>query len=139
MSKSKATLSITERVLLDFVKFKTNRNFKFFMSNDKIALALDLTSNSAKVMVNKLVREGYLVKEQDNQGRRCLSLSGKAYTPLFVDLRNVEKKMLIMEAANYQRDAEYYKSQYKQEKARADRLSEELTRMRLAKTFPTVQ
>ena len=66
MSKSKATLSITERVLLDFIKFKTNRNFKFFMSNDKIALALELTPNSAKVMVNKLVRESYLVREQDN-------------------------------------------------------------------------
>ena len=39
--------------------------------------------------------------------------------------------MILLEAANYQRDAEYYKSQYEQEKARADRLSEELTRVRL--------
>lgn len=131
MSKSKAALSITERLLLDFIKFKTNRNFKFFMNNEKIALALDLTPNSAKVMVNKLAREGYLIKEQDNHGRRVLSLSGKAYTPLFIDLRNVEKKLILLELANYQRDAEYYKQQYELEKARADRLTEELTQLRL--------
>lgn len=131
MSKSKATLSITERLLLDFIKFKTNRNFKFFMNNEKIALALELTPNSAKVMVNKLARDGYLIKELDNHGRRILSLSGKAYTPLFVDLRNVEKKLILLELANYQRDAEYYKQQYELEKARADRLAEEITKLRL--------
>lgn len=131
MSKSKATLSITERLLLDFIKFKTNRNFKFFMNNEKIALALDLTPNSAKVMVNKLAREGYLIKEQDNHGRRILSLSGKAYTPLFIDLRNVEKKLILLELANYQRDAEYYKQQYELEKARADRLAEDMIKLQL--------
>lgn len=131
MSKSKATLSITERLLLDFIKFKTNRNFKFFMNNEKIALALDLTPNSAKVMVNKLAREGYLVKEQDNYGRRVLSLSGKIYTPLFIDLRNVEKKLILLELANYQRDAEYYKHQYEFEKARADRLAEDVIKLQL--------
>lgn len=131
MSKSKAILSITERLLLDFIKFKTNRNFKFFMNNEKIALALDLTPNSAKVMVNKLAREGYLIKEYDTHDRRLLSLSGKAYTPLFIDLRNVEKKLILLELANYQRDAEYYKQQYELEKARADRLAEEMAKMRL--------
>lgn len=131
MSKSKSTLSITERLLLDFIKFKTNRNFKFFMNNEKIALALDLTPNSAKVMVNKLAREGYLIKEQDNHGRRVLSLSGKAYTPLFIDLRNVEKKLILLELANYQRDAEYYKQQYELEKARADRLAEDVASINL--------
>lgn len=131
MSKSKATLSITERLLLDFIKFKTNHNFKFFMNNEKIAEALDLTPSSAKVMVNKLAREGYLVKEKDNHGRRVLSLSGKAYTPLFIDLRNVEKKILLLELANYQRDTKYYKQQYELEKARADRLAEEIGKIKL--------
>ena len=131
MSKSKATLSITERLLLDFIKFKTNHNFKFFMNNEKIALALDLTPNSVKVMVNKLVRKGYLIKEHDNHDRRVISLSGKAYTPLFVALRNVEKKMILLELANYQRDAEYYKQQYELEKARADRLAVDVASINL--------
>ena len=40
MSKSKAELSITKRLLLDFIKYKTNNNHTFFMGNDKIAAAL---------------------------------------------------------------------------------------------------
>ena len=76
MSSSKAQLSITKRVLLDFVKFKTNNNFKFFGGNEYIASVLDLTKNTAKTFVNDLIREGYLYKETDKKGRRLLSLSG---------------------------------------------------------------
>ena len=47
-------LSITKHLLLDFIKYKTNNNHTFFMGNDKIAAALGLTVNSAKVMVNEL-------------------------------------------------------------------------------------
>ena len=79
MSKSKAELSITKRLLLDFIKYKTNNNYQFFMGNDKIAMALGLTVNSAKVLVNELIREGYLLKAKDNHSRRVLSLSGKPY------------------------------------------------------------
>lgn len=42
MSKSKAELSITKRLLLDFIKYKTNNNHTFFMGNDKIAASLGL-------------------------------------------------------------------------------------------------
>lgn len=95
------------------------------MGNDKIAAALGLTVNSAKVMVNELIREGYLLKAKDNHGRRILNLSGKPYLTIScVDLSNIDKKIIAQEAANYQRDAEYYKKQYEFEKARADRLAE---------------
>ena len=43
ISSSKAQLSITKRVLLDYIKFKTNNNFKFFAGNEYIADVLDLT------------------------------------------------------------------------------------------------
>lgn len=132
MSKSKAALSITKRLLLDFIKYKTNNNHTFFMGNDKIAMALGLTVNSAKVLVNELIREEYLVKSIDSHGRRVLSLSGKPYLTIScVDLSNIDKKIIAQEALNYQRDAEYYKQQYELEKARADRLAEELGRMKL--------
>jgi len=132
MSKSKAVLSITKRLLLDFIKYKTNNNHTFFMGNDKIAAALGLTVNSAKVMVNELIREGYLLKSTDIHGRRVLSLSGKPYLTIScVDLSNIDKRILAQEVLNYQRDAEYYKQQYELEKARADRLAEELTGLRL--------
>lgn len=132
MSKSKAELSITKRLLLDFIKYKTNNNHTFFMGNDKIAAALGLTVNSAKVMVNELIREGYLLKSTDIHGRRVLSLSGKPYLTIScVDLSNIDKRILAQEVLNYQRDAEYYKQQYELEKARADRLAEEITGLNL--------
>lgn len=129
MSKSKAELSITKRLLLDFIKYKTNNSHQFFMGNDKIAMALGLTVNSAKVLVNELIREGYLLKSTDNHDRRVLNLSGKPYLTIScVDLSNIDKKIIAQEAVNYQRDAEYYKQQYEFEKARADRLAEEVGR-----------
>ena len=132
MSKSKAELSITKRLLLDFIKYKTNNNHTFFMGNDKIAAALGLTVNSAKVMVNELIREGYLLKSPDTHGRRVLNLSGKSYLTIScVDLSNIDKRILAQEVLNYQRDAEYYKQQYELERARADRLAEEVGRLRL--------
>lgn len=133
MSKSKAELSITKRLLLDFIKYKTNNSHQFFMGNDKIAMALGLTVNSAKVLVNELIREGYLLKSTDNHDRRVLNLSGKPYLTIScVDLSNIDKKIIAQEAVNYQRDAEYYKQQYEFEKARADRLAEEIERLRLS-------
>lgn len=102
------------------------------MGNDKIAAALGLTVNSAKVMVNELIREGYLLKSTDIHRRRVLNLSGKPYLTIScVDLSNIDKRILAQEVLNYQRDAEYYKQQYELEKARADRLAEELGMMRL--------
>ena len=71
MSKSKAELSITKRLLLDFIKYKTNNNHTFFMGNDKIAAAFGLTVNSAKVMVNELIREGYLLKSTEPMTAEC--------------------------------------------------------------------
>ena len=132
MSKSKAELSITKRLLLDFIKYKTNNNHTFFMGNDKIAAALGLTVNSAKVMVNELIREGFLIKSTDTHDHRVLKLSGKPYLTIScVDLSNIDKRILAQEVLNYQRDAEYYKQQYELEKARADRLAEEVGRIRL--------
>lgn len=132
MSKSKAELSITKRLLLDFIKYKTNNNHTFFMGNDKIAAALGLTVNSAKVMVNELIREGYLLKSTDTHGRRVLNLSGKSYLTIScVDLSNIDKRILAQEILNYQRDAEYYKQQYELERARADRLAQEIGKIKL--------
>lgn len=132
MSKSKAELSITKRLLLDFIKYKTNNNHQFFMGNDKIAMALGLTVNSAKVLVNELIREGYLLKSTNNHGCRVLNLSGKPYLTIScVDLSNIDKKIIAQEAANNQRDAEYDKQQYEFEKARADRLAEECCNLQL--------
>ena len=110
MPKQKSELSITKRVLLDYIKFRSNNGFTFYESNEYIANALDLTTGSAKVFVNDLIRDGYLYKETDKQGRRILSLTGKEHKPLFEDMRNVDKKVLKQE-----RDTAVNENQYLQE------------------------
>ena len=82
-------------------------------------------------MVNKLVRESYLIKSCDDKGRRQLSLSGRKFIPLDgINMSNVEKTLILRELVEAQNDANYYKQQYLLEKARADRLSEELTNLK---------
>ena len=131
MSRSKAELSITERFILTFIGYKTKGNFKFFMNNEKLAEVICCTTSSTKVMVNKLIREGYLIKSCDDKGRRQLSLSERKFIPLDgINMSNVEKTLILHELVEAQNDANYYKQQYLLEKARADRLSEELTNLK---------
>ena len=132
MSKSKSSLSMTKRVLLDYVKFKTQNGHQFFGSNDYIAKGLDLTENTAKTFVNELIREGYLYKEVDKLGRRILSLTGKEYRPLFEDMRNVDKKILKEERDNFERDNVYLNEQLSIETAHAEQLSNQNTELVLS-------
>ena len=111
MPKKESDLSITQRVLLSYIKYRTNNNYKFFEGNDYIAKVLDLTPASAKVFVNTLIRKGYLYKEIDKKGRRILSLSGKPYQPLFEDMSNVDKKILKQEKDELLQDNQYLNEQ----------------------------
>ncbi len=129
MSKSKSELSITKRVLLDFVKFKTQNGHQFFASNEYIAKGLDLTESTAKTFVNDLIRDGYLYKEIDKTGKRILSLTGKEYKPLFEDMRNMDKKILKEDRDNFQRDNKYLNEQLAQEIAYKERYSQENTEL----------
>ena len=131
MSERQGKLTITERLILTYIGYKTNRNFKFFMTNETLAKAICCKTSSTKVMVNKLVREGYLIKSCDDKGRRQLSLSERKFSPLDgINMSNVEKTLILRELVEAQNDANYYKQQYLLEKARADRLSEELTNLK---------
>ena len=126
MSRSKAELSITERLLLTYIGYKTNKNYKFFMNNETLAKAICCKTSSTKVMVNKLVREGYLIKTYDDKGRRQLSPSERKFCPLDgVNMSNVEKTYLLQELTNYQRDAEYYKTELKEAQNRIKSLENE--------------
>ncbi|MBR6412667.1 MAG: hypothetical protein IKS41_05875 [Alphaproteobacteria bacterium] len=127
MSKSKSELSITKRVLLDFVKFKTQNGHQFFASNEYIAKGLDLTQSTAKTFVNDLIRDGYLYKEIDKTGKRILSLTGKEYKPLFEDMRNLDKKILKEDRDCFERDNKYLNEQLKYETAQGKRLLTENT------------
>ena len=126
MSRSKAELSITERYILTYIGYKTNNGFKFFMNNETLAQIICCTIPSTKVLVNKLVREGYLIKTCDDRGRRQLSLSERKFMPLDgVNMSNVDKTYLLQELSNYQNDADYYKSELKEAQIRIKSLENE--------------
>ena len=126
MSRSKAELSITERYILTYIGYKTNNGFKFFMNNETLAQIICCTIPSTKVLVNKLVREGYLIKTCDDRGRRQLSLSERKFMPLDgVNMSNVDKTYLLQELSNYQNDADYYKSELKEAQIRIKFLENE--------------
>ena len=126
MSRSKAELSITERLLLTYIGYKTNKNFKFFMNNETLAKAICCKTSSTKVMVNKLVREGYLIKSCDDKGRRQLSLSGREFMPLDgVNMGDIEKNTLKHDAQDQEQWANYYKNELNEAQIRIKSLENE--------------
>ena len=132
MPKKQSDLSITKRVLLSYIQFRTRNQFKFYESNDYIAKALDIKTSSAKVFVNELVRDGYLYRELDKQGRRILSLTGKEYRPLFEDMRNIDKKVLKEDRDNFERENKYLNEQLSMENAHVEQLSNQNTELVLS-------
>jgi len=101
-------ISVTERQILDLIKFRSNERHRFFGSNDYIAECLTIKEKSAKNMVNKLVRLGYLNRVMEGK-KRYLHYTGKEYKPIIGDLSNYDKARLKQEVAHYQteyKDAE---------------------------------
>ena len=126
MSERQGKLTITERLILTYIGYKTNRNFKFFMTNETLAKAICCKTSSTKVMVNKLVREGYLIKTYDDKDRRQLSLSGREFTPLDgVNMGNIEKNMLKHDASDQEQWASYYKQELDEAQNRIKSLENE--------------
>ena len=105
-----AHLSMVERYLLTFIKYKTNNHHTFFMNNESIAQQIGCKTSSTKVLINKLIREGYILKMEGKNGRRELALSGKYYVPLDgVDMSNQEKSLLKQDIKNFERMEKQYK------------------------------
>ena len=126
MSERQGKLTITERLILTYIGYKTNKNFKFFMNNETLAKAICCKTSSTKVMVNKLVREGYLIKTYDDKDRRQLSLSGREFTPLDgVNMGNIEKNMLKHDAQDQEQWANYYKNELNEAQIRIKFLENE--------------
>ena len=93
---------------------------------------MDLTENTAKTFVNDLIRDGYLYKEIDKQGRRILSLTGKEYRPLFEDMRNIDKKVLKEDRDNFERENKYLNEQLSMETSHVEQLSNQNTELVLS-------
>lgn len=126
MNQNERKLTITERLLLTYISYKTNRNFKFFMNNETLAKTIGCKTSSTKVMINKLIREGYLIKSYDNKGRRQLSLSGRTFLPLDgVNMSNIEKNILKHDALDQEQWANYYKKELNEVQIRLKHIENE--------------
>lgn len=121
-------LSLTARYLLTYIRFKTNNNRPFFANNATIAKVIGCTESSTKVIINTLIREGYILKTLDDKKRRNLSLSGKEFQPLDgVYMNNVEKHILKQDAQNQEDWAKYLQKENEAYKARIKALEAEIT------------
>lgn len=106
MSKSKAELSISARLLLDYIVFRRKFNHTFFENNETIGFKLDLTEGTIKELVNRLVRMGYLVKGKDKYGRRVLETTALKHKPLFYPLQEINKRGLKEELEHQTKELE---------------------------------
>lgn len=108
MSKSKSELSITERLIIELIQYRTSnpKHPTFYGDNENIAKCFDIQTDTARKAVSKLVKLGYLIKNFDKQGRRHLLYSEKPFTPIIANMNNIDKKLL-------RSDKEYYEMNFK--------------------------
>ena len=117
--------------MLEYISFKTRNNYAFFANNEFIAEAIGLTVNTAKTFINDLIRDGYLYKEIDKKGRRVLSLTGKEYKRLCLDMTNVDKKVLKLERDGALNENQYLQEQLTYTEGRVNNLVSEKTDLTL--------
>ena len=129
-------LSITQRYLLTYIKFRTNNNHQFYAQNKAISEVIGCTVDSTKVIINKLIREGYITKITDDKGRRVLSLSGKEFPPLDgVNMGNISKSLLKQDIAEQEQWANYYQKENKELKASLEEMQTNFKETQTIKMF----
>jgi len=102
MSKT-GKITVAERQILDLIKFRSNADHVFFGSNEYIADCIGIQKTSAKNMVNKLVKLGYLKRVMDGK-KRVLYYTNMPYEPIIGDLSNYDKAYLRGEVAHYKHE-----------------------------------
>lgn len=103
-------LSILERYILTYIKFRSNNAHIYYGSNEDIAKHAQCKLSSAKTKVNQLIRQGYLDKGVDEYGRRTLTPTEKYYIPLDgVNMSNKSKSLMKQDIQNFERMEKQYK------------------------------
>ena len=114
MSRSKTELSVTDRLIIQLVKFRINaKHPTFYGDNKNIAQCLDIQPDTARKAVSKLVKLGYLEVGFDKQGRRHMVYTGKEFAPILENMNNIDKKVL-------RDNKEYYEKSFKDTKYELD-------------------
>lgn len=104
MSKSKSELSVSERLLLDYIRFRTKSGFPFFEKNSTIAPNVGLTESTTKELINRLVRKGYLFKCKDEKNRRQLMLTELKHTQVYQNFQDIGNKELKEEVKHLKQE-----------------------------------
>lgn len=126
MSRSKAELSVTERLIIQLVKFRINaKHPTFYGDNKNIAQCLDIQPDTARKAIAKLVKLEYLQLGYDKQGRRHMVYTGKEFAPIFENMNNIDKKSLRDDKEYYEREAQYSAHELELAKIRIETLERE--------------
>ena len=126
MSRSKAELSVTDRLIIQLIKFRINaKHPTFYGDNKNIAQCLDIQPDTARKAVSKLVKLGYLEVGFDKQGRRHMVYTGKEFAPIFENMNNIDKKVLRDNKEYYERSFKDTKHELDMAKIRIETLERE--------------
>lgn len=118
-------ISVSERQILDLIRFRSNGKHTFFGSNDYIGDCLSIKATSAKNMVNKLVRLGYLTRTIEGK-KRYLHYTGKQYASIIGDMSNYDKARLKQEVLHYHNEYKDAEQQIELMKIEIEQLNTEL-------------
>ena len=93
MSRSKAELSVTERLIIQLVIYRTKnpKHPTFFGDNKNIAKCIDVQPDTIRKAIAKLVKLEYLQLGYDKQGRRHMVYTGKEFAPIIENMNNIDK------------------------------------------------
>ena len=129
MSRSKAELSITERLIIQLVIYRTKnpKHPTFFGDNKNIAKCIDVHPDTVRKAIAKLVKLVYLQLGYDKQGRRHMVYTGKKFAPIIENMNNIDKKSLRDDKEYYEREAQYSARELELAKIRIETLERENT------------
>ena len=132
MSRSKTELSVTERLIIQLVIYRTKnpKHPTFFGDNKNIAKCVDVQPDTVRKAIAKLVKLEYLQLGYDKQGRRHMVYTGKEFAPIIENMNNIDKKSLRDDKEYYEREAQYSAHELELAKIRIETLERENTLLR---------
>lgn len=101
-------LSPSERMILDYIKYRTNNKRKFFGSNKHIADYIGIKPASVKVLLSGLIKAGYVERVDDGTHQRTLKLTGKEYLSMTgCNMSDLDKSGLKKERDEYRKEYDH--------------------------------
>lgn len=126
-------LTITQRIILSYIKFRTKNNQPFTLTNKELAQAIDIKETSAKTMINKLIRSGYLVSLRGKHNLRNIILTGKPFKHVVMDAEDIDKKIISQANKEMEKELSYLRKTNQQYENKIEKLLDKITKLELEK------